>query len=465
MKSFRRTLNYWLSLIFLGTMGLVIVCYLGGMLYQVVSFEQSFLKPIARAIAAQLATTSAGGNTFSAPVFEKIEESLGLLHATTKLGFAVANTEGRVFYRSANFHTVLNHRFDTEKTGKLFLTGVESGDHFVEFLSRWSFTYRYRQDGYIIYLDHSTEFELVERWMEGMFVAVPVAVLLAFSSGYFLSRKIISPLELISNAVRRVRSGELDARVAPYGVDDEFGRLIDALNETLSELEASFERLQQFSANAAHELKTPLTALRGSLEVCMRRERTSEEYQQVLAGSVEEVAVLSRIVDNLLLLARADTHEIRAHFESLDLSSVVKECVERFGMVEPERRIEAHIDPNLQVCGDRTLLRRLCDNLIHNALKFSPSESPVEVRLFRNQQVLSLEVADQGRGIPPEHQAQIFERFYQLDEGHSQGTGLGLSIVKWICDLHDGKVSLESRLGTGSCFRVELPEDRSSGSA
>ncbi|OGV85820.1 MAG: hypothetical protein A3K19_33775 [Lentisphaerae bacterium RIFOXYB12_FULL_65_16] len=342
----------------------------------------------------------------------------------------------------------------------LFLQSVRSGRNLGDLLSEWRFLYRYEGDGYLIFVSNERHFEPVERFAYCALGAVLLAILMAVPSGYFLTRRLLAPVEAIGETVARIKSGDLTARIPGGTGHDDISRLIERLNETFEQLDASFKHITQFSADAAHELKTPLTALRGNLEVCLARERAPEEYQLVLAESVEEVVSLSRIVDDLLLLAQPRYADPQRMFAPIDLAYAAHSMADRLEILAQERgvRIELSTTGPFWVAGIASLLQRLCYNLMHNAVKFSPDGGTVTVLVESTGAQILLSVADQGKGIPPEDQARVFDRFYQIDRSRSGGgVGLGLALVKWITELHRGTISIQSEPGRGSTFRVTLP--------
>ena len=274
-----------------------------------------------------------------------------------------------------------------------------------------------------------------------------------------VSRKILNPLDAIGAAVQRIRAGDLAARIARPESDDEVSRLIDTLNLTFDELQASFHRIQRFSADAAHELNTPLTAIRGNLEVCLGRERMVDEYQTVLAESVEQISSLSRLLRDLLLLAKPGSPQQKEHFTPVDCSAMAERAAEQAQLHGDSVgvRVVREIEPGLVLAGNESLLLRLCYNLIHNGIRFSPAGSVVTVKLQRQGDAAVLEVMDRGIGIRPEDQAKIFEQFFPVEKSRNTGNGLGLSIVKWIVDLHGGRIEVESEPDCGALFRVTLP--------
>ena len=302
-----------------------------------------------------------------------------------------------------------------------------------------------------------------------LLVAVPSVLILAVVGGLFLANKALRPVDEITNTARKIgSSGDLSQRIRlKRKVDDEIGRLAATFNEMIAKVENSFQQIKRFTADASHELKTPLTILRGEIEVGLKRLRTPEEYQKILASNLEEVKHMSRMVEDLLTLARADMGALELRKEVVDLGGLVREVWEEVRLWAEDKGVELLFqeDGEARIMGDRGRLRQLALNLIDNAIKYTPSGGRVELRVVRDGDEVTFSVADTGEGIPAEDLQRIFERFYRVDKARSRqrgGTGLGLSICKWIAEAHGGRISAESELGRGSKFHVSLPLYRGS---
>lgn len=296
-----------------------------------------------------------------------------------------------------------------------------------------------------------------------LLVAVPLVLVVASLGGSFLANKALRPVDEITRTAQRIGSGDLSQRISLEGrLDDEIGRLVSTFNEMIGRLESSFLQIKRFTADASHELKTPLTVLKGEIEVGLKRQRRPEEYRRVLASCLEEVDRMSRIVDDLLTLARADMGALQLQKERVDLGEVAEDVWRSLGRMAEEKglRFTFQRDGEVAVWGDKDRLRQLLVNLVDNALKYTPPGGEVRLRVERDDTLALLTVQDTGEGIPPEDQERVFERFYRVDKARSRqrgGTGLGLSICKWIAEAHGGKISLESEVGKGSTFVVQLP--------
>jgi heavy metal sensor kinase len=245
---------------------------------------------------------------------------------------------------------------------------------------------------------------------------------------------------------------------------DEIGELAATFNAMLSRIERAFDEVRQFSSDAAHELKTPLTALRGEMEVALRKQREPAEYRAVLESGLEEAAKLERIVDDLLLLARTDTASGAPGIEPVALDEVVLEAHEETRKLAERMGISLVLNKldEVRVRGNALLLRRLLVNLIDNGIKYNRPGGNVSVTLGLEPggNEARLVVEDTGIGIPAEALPHLFDRFYRVDKARSRdvgGTGLGLAIVKRVAEAHGGTVTAESKPGEGSRFTVALP--------
>jgi signal transduction histidine kinase len=231
----------------------------------------------------------------------------------------------------------------------------------------------------------------------------------------------------------------------------------------IARLGQSFRQIEQFSADASHELKTPLTTIRGEAEVALMEELSPSEYRRVLRSIVEEVERMSAVVENLLTLARADADRVRLRRERVALDELLIAVYEQVERMAREKGVALELDEiaDLSVSGDPLWLQQLITNLVTNAVKYTPTGGEVRLSLVPEEARWALfSVTDTGIGIPEEHQPHIFDRFYRVDAGRSRdsgGAGLGLSIARWIAETHDGTISLRSAAGAGSTFTVRLP--------
>jgi len=291
----------------------------------------------------------------------------------------------------------------------------------------------------------------------------PLLLLLAAGLGYWMSRRALAPVDALVRTAREVGGTNLNSRLQKLRTGDELQRLSDTLNEMLDRIEKAFIRVTQFTADASHELRTPVSLIRTEAELALRRSRKEEEYKESLRHILLEAERTTVLIDQLLAVARSDSGRESVNLQSLNLSQILREVAEGWKQVALIRDVELTTEigeRNAFVRGDETLIRRLTDILLDNAFKYTSSPGSVSLRLEPTENKIVIAVRDSGLGIAPEEQNKIFERFYRVDKARSRaqgGVGLGLSIAQWIVAQHAGSIKVESRMGAGSEFRVELP--------
>lgn len=284
-----------------------------------------------------------------------------------------------------------------------------------------------------------------------------------------LARRLTQPLQRMAAAARAVGESSLDARLPTISVDAEIQDVTMVLNEMLARLEAAFAAQQalmasqrRFVADASHELRSPLSNLRGTVEVALRRPRTVEDYRDTLTVSLTEIERLSRIVAGLLTLSRADSGQFGRDFAPCDLSSIVAQAHAAHAARAGEASVQLSLagTENLCVMGDGDRLREVVDNLLDNALRYAPPQTSVTVTTWREKNICCLTVEDSGPGLGDTEKTRIFDRFYRADVSRARqsgGMGLGLAIVKAIVEGHRGDVNAQNRAGGGAIFTVRLP--------
>jgi heavy metal sensor kinase len=312
-----------------------------------------------------------------------------------------------------------------------------------------------------------------------LIITVPLALMIAILGGQFLAHKALKPVDNITQTARMITSQNLNQRITPLKVKDEISRLIETFNEMISRLDQSFRQVKQFSSDASHELKTPLTILKGEVEVTLRKERSLQEYQQTLKSNLEEINRMSQIVEDLLLLSRADVGEIGLNQEDINLSEIFNEVVTQMDMLATSKKLRlfaSNHHQEIHMFGDALRIRELFINLIENGIKYTEQGGAIRVALSKEydplgrnssggtegekEEFVKIVVSDTGIGIAKEDQERIFNRFFRVDKARSReegGSGLGLSICKWIVEAHKGEIRVESELGKGSSFIVKLP--------
>jgi len=293
------------------------------------------------------------------------------------------------------------------------------------------------------------------------FAGVPLILLLASIGGYFLARKSLSPIALMNRQTQKITAENLSARLDVMNERDELGGLAVTINDLLARLESSFQEQQRFVADASHELRTPLAVLRGETEVALSQPRSQDEYQASLALIKDEAERLSRIVEDLFILARQPFDSPTVARQTVKLDRIVEECGRAAQVLAAQKNLKLTVAAKAGVSlqGDDELLQRMILNLLDNAVKYTPTGGEVSIELTANNGDAQITVRDNGIGIPLKDQPHVFDRFYRVDKARSRamgGAGLGLSITQWVAEIHGGRVSVESG-ADGSVFTVELP--------
>jgi len=288
-----------------------------------------------------------------------------------------------------------------------------------------------------------------------------LALLVAGAGGFLLATRSLAPLRWMAEQAKSITHKNLDRRLDIGAAHEELQVLADSFNELLSRLDQSFETMRRFVADASHELRTPLAVIRGEADVALGHDRSATEYQESLVIIQDEARRLTRLVDDLLNLARADAGHVNLRIEEFYLNDLVAECCRTFQTAAGSKQIDLQcICPgDVTFRGDPELIRRLVLNLLDNAIRHTPEGGRILVKLETSGSELRIRVADTGIGIPPEAAPHIFERFYRGDQARSRqngGFGLGLSIVQWIAESHHGAVDFTSEPGAGTTFTVLL---------
>lgn len=301
------------------------------------------------------------------------------------------------------------------------------------------------------------------RWYVGMVLtAIPIALLIAIVTGYGLARQALAPVDQIAATAERISAERLQERIEVRNPHDELGRLATTLNEMFGRLLRSIDQMRRFTSEAAHELRSPIAALRTQAEVVLRAPREPETYRGVLQKMADEAARLTELVNQLLTLSRHDAGQVTPLEDRVRVDLVILDVAERFRERAEEQRLRFSVEPLPAwiVVGDDVLLSQLFYNLFDNALKYTPAEGTVRVSGHVSGESLVVSVQDSGIGIPDEVRDRVFDRFFRGDpsqNGLRSGAGLGLAICRAVVETHRGAIEVTSTLGQGSCFQVTLP--------
>ena len=301
-------------------------------------------------------------------------------------------------------------------------------------------------------------------------LAVCCVLIIAPLCGYWLAGRATRPLVKIIETTAGLRPSQLHERLEIRGTGDELDQLSKTFNRLLDRIGNYLQERRDFLANSAHELRTPLAAIRSSIEVALAGGRTNEEYEELLTEIIEESTSLELLVNQLLLLSETDTERLKVHKEQVQFNDLVEKAMDMFGGVAEFRdiRLLCPALPSVVVHGNQQHLRQVIYNLLDNALKFTPAGGTVKVQLkveSSPKDSIVFVVQDTGPGIPAEELPHVFDRFFQgkqprSERGEKRGTGLGLSICRAIVRAHDGTIEVDSKVGEGTRFTVRLPRGR-----
>jgi heavy metal sensor kinase len=293
-------------------------------------------------------------------------------------------------------------------------------------------------------------------------ITAPLVLLLAVAGGVFLASRALNPIDQISRTAEAISAEDLSRRFGLRQTNDEVGRLAATFDHMLDRLDKAFERQRRFTSDASHELRTPLSMLVSRAGLALERQRSLAEYEDILRAVRDEGLHMGRIVNDLLMLARADAGDALALSERLDAGQLVGSVAEAMGPIAAARdvRLTVAADDRVEVVGDQTRLTQLLVNLVDNALAHTPAGGSVELHARADHGQVVLRVADSGTGIAPEDLPHVFQRFFRAQRDRSResgGAGLGLALCQSITKAHGGEIELESELGHGTRVTVRLP--------
>jgi len=291
---------------------------------------------------------------------------------------------------------------------------------------------------------------------------LPLAVVIIAGGGYLLVQRALTPVEQITRAAERITQHNLSERLPISSTGDELERLSISLNRMITRLDEAFQNSKRFVADASHDLRTPLTILRGELENFAEDIRLDSELHDRVGSMLEEVVHLGKIVEQLFTLSRLDAGEAQTEWTHFDLTELAQTTAGQMNLLAVDKGISISCDAHqpVPVKGNRVRLKQVVVNLLDNAIKYTPEKGAIQLRVHGINGHAALEVEDNGIGIPPDALPHIFERFYRVDQARSadsESAGLGLAIVKSICIAHGAEVEAQSIIGNGSCFRIKVP--------
>ncbi len=310
------------------------------------------------------------------------------------------------------------------------------------------------------------EIEGSTRSLRNLFLlSLPFVIAISFAASWFLSGKAIAPVVKIKSLASQVREGRLGKRIEMETKGKEIQDLVVIFNEMLDGIQHSVEAQKRFTSAVSHEVRSPLTSLRGNIEVALRKKRSPEEYEDLLNTNLSDIIRLSRITDNLLFFTKADNNILELRKQWFEVSHLLQNIVERLKYRASAAGItifESYQDA-IEMRGDHDLLEQAFSNIVENAINYTPYGGKISVTSKKAGDKIIVSISDTGIGIPKDEIPHLFERFYRVNKERSRksgGTGLGLSITEWVLNAHDGKINVKSTLGVGSEFIISFPITR-----
>jgi two-component system heavy metal sensor histidine kinase CusS len=305
-------------------------------------------------------------------------------------------------------------------------------------------------------------FDMIQQWFAYTLV---VSALLSGALGVVLIRKGLKPIDELSKTSSTVTAHCLDTRIPTESVPGELHELVDNFNEMLSRLDDSFLRLSGFSADIAHELRTPLNSMLTQMEVALLRDRENTDYKDIFYSALEELRRMSKMVDDMLFLAKADNGKITPNAEDASMAEITASVIEYYELAAEDKKVEIALSGDGSVHGDKSMLRRAVSNIVSNAVRYAEEGSTISVEISESGGSVCTAISNRGTTIPAELQARVFDRFYRVDTARREGTtmnaGLGMAITRSIVEAHKGRIACESAEGH-TTFTMTLPKLMSS---
>jgi heavy metal sensor kinase len=305
-------------------------------------------------------------------------------------------------------------------------------------------------------------YESMDNLLSVLLISIGITTLIILILSYFLTERSLKPIDSLIAQAGRISRDNLNDRLDVENPEDEIGKLTNVLNGLLKRLQDSFEKEQEFMADAAHELKTPLTVLRTHWEDELSNKDLPDNFKEKLVKDIETITRLSKLINNLLLLSNSEYGVLKVDFENLDLSELVKDVVDNTTVLAELKNQTINLVELTPVFveGDKTKLYQLFFNLLDNAINYTQEKGNINISVKRENRNALVEIQDNGIGIPDNDLPHIFRRFYRVHKDRSQklgGNGLGLAIVKLITEIHNGEIQVESQVGKGTSFIVKIP--------
>lgn len=313
----------------------------------------------------------------------------------------------------------------------------------------------------VLSLDRGNDQALLQAYLRSTVIALPLLLLLIGVGAWWLVQRGLLPLQQFTRVAAKVTTQDLTHRLNLDKLPRELAELGQGINVMLQRLDGGVQRLSQFSDDLAHELRSPISNLMGKAQVTLSRERPPEEYKAVLEASIEELERVTRIVADMLFLAQVSQPATQARFARVSLGEEARRVMDLFALSAEDKQLSVDLNGDAWVLGDRLMIQRAMSNLLSNAIRHSPPQSRISLRVEQQLHSVSLVVANPGPGIAACHLPHLFERFYRVDSSRTRaegGTGLGLAIVRSIMNLHQGQTEVSSVPDSLTEFRLLFPK-------
>ena len=293
-----------------------------------------------------------------------------------------------------------------------------------------------------------------------LFISTPIFIGISVIVVIFLINKILVPVDKITKTANAFSERDLSRRLNIQETDDEIGRLAKTFNKMLTKIENSFQRERQFTSDASHELRTPITVIRTYGEEALKDNKPIKDYRKTIRNILNENKKMDHLISQLLFLAKSEENKNNLNIESIDLKVITEDVINTFKNIAKRKNIKFSLDieNNLKINADQLLITSLLMNLINNSIKYNKNNCFIKIRIFKENYYAKITIEDSGVGISEKDLPLIFNRFYKADDArNSEGAGIGLSIVKWIVDSHKGSIEAKSIVGKGTIFDIKLP--------
>lgn len=317
------------------------------------------------------------------------------------------------------------------------------------------------------YVQVAKKLDAYDDFLETLYVILVImnifGIVIAIISGIFLSRKMLKPIEWITNSAKNITIHDLDERIDVHGPDDELKELGETLNEMIDRLQESFEREKQFVSDASHELRTPISVIQGYIDILDRWGKDDKEVlEESISAIKSETFNMKKLIEQLLFLARGDNKKYKLECSEFCLNELIEDLVKETKMIDSKHTIINDVNDKTRINADFDAIKQLLRIIIDNSIKYTPEPGDIFIESKKKNNYVEIRVKDTGVGIPKEEQPYIFDRFFRVDKSRSKdtgGSGLGLAIAKWIVKKHSGSIYVESELGKGTQIIIKLPQN------